>query len=202
LPDYSPRLAYDFNGFDHFQRRIGHEHHIVCFDGGIRAQRPHGDAHIGLGNDRRIVDAVTPTFSRRYLPVQPEGSAEIARTSLASVTSNQMVVYARKTSRNIRHSIVDEYDSLISKPYHLQKDPLSLGELIRLIDGSASPGGIGTGGMVFRHLDANYDGHEEDLKGLVKVVSAFYPDLRPYYEAMIDAWLEDRRQGKNGGRLG
>ena len=134
--------------------------------------------------------------------MQPEGSAEIARISLASVTSDQIVVYARKTSRSIRHSFVDEYDSHNQSTLSPAERPAQPGGADRLIDGSAYPGGIGTGGMVFRHLDANYDGDDEDLKGLVKVGSAFYPDLRPYYEAVIDTWLEDRRQGKNGGRLG
>ena len=58
LPDNPPGLACDFNGLDHFQRRIGHEHHIGRFDGRIRAERAHGNPDIGPGDDRSVVDPV------------------------------------------------------------------------------------------------------------------------------------------------
>lgn len=129
-----------------------------------------------------------------YLPMQPEGSAEIVRISLASVTSDQIVLYARQTHEGIRYAFVDEYDSRIAQPFEVREGTLSLGESIELIDSSHYENGIGAGGMVFGHLDANYHEDDDGLEEFVTVESAFYPDLNRYYESAIDRWIEARRR--------
>ena len=37
---------------------VVHQHHVGGLDGGVAAQRAHGDAHIGAHQNRRVVDAV------------------------------------------------------------------------------------------------------------------------------------------------
>ena len=50
-------------GNAHGKRDFGgvviHQHHVCGFDGGVRTQRTHGDAHVCAGQHRCIVDAVT-----------------------------------------------------------------------------------------------------------------------------------------------
>lgn len=161
----------------------------------------HMDAFIGREalpeDDRRAWGMIHPALmGGEYLPPQPHGSAEIARISLESVTSDQIALYAVRTPEGIRYSFADEYDHRIDQPFQVRRWLLNLTELIDLIDGSTIEGDIGVGGMVFSHLDANYDSEDDGLRTFVRVESAFYPDLRRYYEAAIDRWLEDRRRAE------
>jgi len=159
------------------------------------------DAFIGRetlpAEDRRAWGLIHPgLMGGEYLPAQPEGSAEIARIGLASVTSDQIALYARRTTEGIRYSFADEYGHRIDQPFHLREEPLCLGELIDLIDASYYEDAICEGGMVFGHLDANYDGDDDGLRSFVRVESAFYPGLKPYYEGAIDRWLTDPRRAE------
>ena len=58
-------LPHDAHGLSRHAHRRGdlggavvHEDDVGGLDGGVRAHRPHGDAHVRAGEDRRVVDAV------------------------------------------------------------------------------------------------------------------------------------------------
>ena len=77
-----------------------------------------------------------------YLPPLRKGEVEIARISLASVTADQISVRARRSRGRIRYRVVDEYMETSTYVCHPASSvsPLSLGELIALME-SASDGG-------------------------------------------------------------
>ncbi len=94
---------------------------------------------------------------------------------------------------------MDEYETEFVAPFDRSEAPLSMGELIRVIDGSV--GVREKPGQVWPVLDANFgrgnrgQNHEEWLESarrFVTVSSEFYPDLQDYYEAFVEEWLSER----------
>ena len=59
LLDDPHRLARDPHGLSDFRKVVIHQDYVGGFDCGGRTQRTHGDAHIGAGQYRGVVDAVT-----------------------------------------------------------------------------------------------------------------------------------------------
>ena len=51
-------FAGNFNGGSDFGRFISHQYNVCRFNGGVAAQRAHGDADIGACQHRRVVNAV------------------------------------------------------------------------------------------------------------------------------------------------
>jgi hypothetical protein len=149
--------------------------------------------------ERRSWGSIHPSLmGGEYLPDQPLGTVEIARISLASVTSDQIVIYARKTAKNIRYSVVDEYGTHYKQPFYQRKDTIRLGEVIKIIDESEHPDGTYTGGVVFSTLSANGCQDDESLdESFVEVASAFYPDLGAYYKFAVREWYA-KHQRENG----
>lgn len=130
-----------------------------------------------------------------YLPGLQPGMVEIARISLASTTGDQISIRAIKENGVIRYAVVDEYESSILLAIEASKRPLTLGELIRLIDGSKYHEDEYDGGLVVSHLNYVFiaGGDVEDLVDFVSVESAFYPELTGYYQTVLDRWLDEHR---------
>jgi hypothetical protein len=123
-----------------------------------------------------------------YLPPLRKGEVEIARISIASVTADQISVRARRVRERVRYRIVDEYDfRYVCHPAGADA-PLSLGELIALME-SASDGAS----IIFPILAMNSrDSISDDRSTLITVSSDFYADLGRYYRALTDAFVEVR----------
>jgi hypothetical protein len=132
-----------------------------------------------------------------YLPAMLPGEVEIANIALLSVTGDVIQVRARPLEGGIAFRVVDEYEAEGSE-YAIEPEragqPLSMGELVDLID-SADPGEQPYGlGLVEPPLVANLEGCDpDDLAGFVTVTSAFYPQLGAYYEARANAVLDEAR---------
>ena len=75
-----------------------------------------------------------------YLPPLRKGEVEIARISLESTTADQISVRARRVGERIRYRIVDEYEFKYVCHPASSDSPLSLRDLIGLME-SASDGG-------------------------------------------------------------
>ena len=129
-----------------------------------------------------------------YLPDFDEGEVEIARVALASVTGDVISIRARRDQGRVRYRIADEYETVFHFRPTESEGPLTLGELINLIDSVKGEGSYPDFGQgltdVFR--DAIDNGEPEELAQFVTVSSDFYPDLEPYYAAEGQAWLGDR----------
>ena len=143
---------------------------------------------------RRVIGRLHPAFmGGEYLPDCRRGEVEIARVVLASVMQDVISIRARRGRGRIAYRVVDEY------PEHggwrcrprSTAEPLTLGELIRLIDG-ASNGDRGGRGTVLadRFRNANLEAGDDPatIRGFVTVESDLYPELAAYYAWQAEQW--------------
>jgi hypothetical protein len=132
-----------------------------------------------------------------YLPPLRKGEVEIARISLESVTADQISARARRMGQRIGYCVVDEYGSDIAtyvcRPAS-SASPLSLGELIALMENAVEGGSI-----IFTILEMNIGGGSTatQLATFITVTSDFYAGLGPYYRALTDAWIKERAREKS-----
>ena len=147
---------------------------------------------------RREWGLIHPAFmGGEYLPPLEPDEVEIACIRLASATGDQISVRARPIEDRIGYRIVDEYGEEFGEegPNYdpelpASRAPLSMGELVRLIDGACRDDGA-----VFFHLNGNYlaGADIESLERFVSVSSEYYPQLGAYYAERIAEWIQERR---------
>jgi len=147
---------------------------------------------------RRGLGRVDPSFlGGEYLPGYRAGEFEIARLVMASVTQDVLSVRARRRrgSTRYRYRIVDEYESTFELTRQTSVKPLSLRELIYLIDTATSDAMAAEHermpeGIVWWQL---HEGDEtpESAAGFLRITSTVYPQLETYYAKRLRAWAED-----------
>jgi hypothetical protein len=154
--------------------------------------------------DRESLGQVHPALmGGEYLPPFLENETEIARISLASTTADQISVRAQRVADGIAYRILDEYED-IGPDYDCLPDrselPLTLCELVALIDGALPDGGV-----VFSPLFANVAADVGDpwrLRNFVQASSEFYPQLASYYDQRIAAWFAENVPADDDGDEG
>lgn len=128
-----------------------------------------------------------------YLPGYQPREVEIARLELASTTSDVISIRARSAGERIRYRILDEYESVFSLPRKTSLRPLSLLELIELIDGSSDD----EWGLALTYTATNYGClRADDLERLVDfttVSSEVYPQLSVHYEYLREDWYQQEQ---------
>ena len=138
-----------------------------------------GDAHPGL-------------MGGEYLPPLEDGQIEIARIVYASVTQDVTSIRARRCGKRIRYAIVDENEYVYTASRLSSTKPLTLGQLIRLINRShpAEEDGFDNG-LVFSFLEniIAYGGDADSMRHFIRVESAFYPELGRCYEEAIERYF-------------
>lgn len=141
--------------------------------------------------ERQALAAINPRLmGGEFLPDFADDEVEVARVSLASVTGDVISIRARRCAGVVRYSIVDEYDSEFSFSPTESEAPLSMGELIALMDGARQEGmGKGLTGA-YRNYNLHFS-DAEHLVDFVTVSSEFYPELSAYYEEEAKEWLEE-----------
>ena len=150
---------------------------------------------------RRFIGGIHPFFmGGEYLPSDLPGEATIARIALRSTTADVIEVRARPGRPGLLYRIVDEYETDFVMPFDRSKVPLSLGELVEVIN--ESEGLRQERGLVSCEVEAcacpggrTGRPHEEwleSVRGFVTVTSEFYPELQGYYEAFVEEWLGER----------
>lgn len=127
-----------------------------------------------------------------YLRDYAEGEIEIARIELESTTADVISIRAKEDGERIAYSIVDEYETEFNvSPTHSEK-PLTLSELISLIDGARPEGSL-----AICYTEMNYNARNiEELEGIrffTRVESVFYPQLNVHYENVLDRWYEEEK---------
>ena len=140
---------------------------------------------------RRLIGAMHPALmGGEYLPPTGEHEIEIARIVLASVTQDVTSIRARRSGKRIVYRVVDEYGTKFKLGKRWSSAPLTLKELIRLIDGTNQDDG--DGGLVFSTLRMNIgaSGDAEGMRDFVAVESSLYPDLSNYYDETINGYLD------------
>jgi len=148
--------------------------------------------------DRTAWGAADPgCMGGEYLPEMEEGEVEIARISLASTTSDQISVRARRDGELIRYRIVGEYEEEEAMrqqlPFDVAGRPLSLDELMNMIQGaktsdSTYPVGIFSSSWA---MMLEFAEDPEEIAGFLSVSSAFYPQIGDCYETLAEEWLQE-----------
>lgn len=141
---------------------------------------------------RKLTGSVHPALmGGEYLPQFGQNEIEIVRIVLASVTQDVISIRARRSGKRIAYRVVDEYETEFALPRRSSAVPMSLRQLIAFIDGTNHAQEAEVNGLVFSVLDANIGSCElESLRGFVSVSSVFYPELRRYYDAESDQYLD------------
>jgi len=132
---------------------------------------------------REAVGAVHPwLMGGEYLPDFMEKEVEIARVTLASTTMDVTSIRAQKSDDGYTFRIVDEYENEFEFVPKTSARPLSLRELIRIIDDCE---------LVTGPRDMNLEGGctPEEIYDFATVTSVFYPELSGYFSEANEAWL-------------
>jgi hypothetical protein len=134
-----------------------------------------------------------------YLPDYEEEEVEIARVSLESTTADVISIRARPTPEGIGYRVVDEYETVFHCRPDVSERPLTMRELIELLDKTEAADWQGTG-LVSLWRDSNLEADDydpeyaEELVDFVTVNSDFYPELRKWYEEEAREWLARIRE--------
>jgi hypothetical protein len=145
---------------------------------------------------REALGLVHPMFmGGEYLPSYLPGEVEIARICLASVTADVISIRARpEGDHRIRYRVVDEYEWNYILPLEESQEPLTMGELIRILEETPHPArpnvGLVLGPLVYNlEGDDVAGGNPTEYHGFVSVRSEFYPELGSYFEPICEAYL-------------
>jgi hypothetical protein len=127
-----------------------------------------------------------------YLPKFLNCEVEIARLALESTTWDVKSIRARPTSRGIAYRVVDEYNSKYSVRPKTSRQPLSMRQLVDLIEGM-NVDGISSGPAALRaHQTADNENEIRQLETFVTVSSDFYPSLERWYAYEAERWTKDQ----------
>ena len=124
-----------------------------------------------------------------YLPDLEAGEVQIASVCLRSVTYDVISIRAsRGTDGLIQYRIVDEYRNRFSMPFEESRVPLTLGELVELLEESNENGYYD--GLILSYIISNAEETErEELANFTSVSSVFYPQLEKHCDRVIADWL-------------
>ena len=101
-----------------------------------------------------------------------------------------MEAAARRWGNRVAYRIVDQYATRFGFKPKTAKTPLSVGELIALIDGATGHLGGDAKGLTSAYQNYNAPwGDPQGLVDLVIVTSDFYPELQAYYGEEAREWL-------------
>ena len=140
--------------------------------------------------ERASLGSIHPSFmGGEYLPDYIRGEVEIARVVLASVTQDVYSLRVRPLrAGRIRFRMVDEYESgFVIRPAS-SMHPLSLRELVAMLD--RMEGGFHTGhglieGIMLNQLESADTTDASDIAGFISVQSTVYQDLENYYDTRL-----------------
>ena len=187
------------------------------------AQRARNDRVLGEIDSELLGENVDESFTSRmsrmtsfqwmggeYLPDLARGELEIARITIDSGTLDVRSVRARRAKAGIRYRVVDEYETRYRIAPKTSTEPLSLRELIALIDGIKSMNDVGEDYTDYiRDWQAAGNDPSDPVvfdaeraasaRDFVHVGSEVYAQLEEYYGRKAQAWHE-RWVRKYGGQ--
>jgi hypothetical protein len=147
-----------------------------------------------IDEHRRAAGAVHPwLMGGEYLSDLKPNEVEIARVVMRSTTMDVISIRARKTKNRIIYKIEDEYPEDELQNFFLTKKtsklPLTLGELIKLIDNAVDGGLVGSG----RSWQYEEDYSAEEIYEFETASSAFYAELSGWYDEANKEWLHEKK---------
>ena len=140
---------------------------------------------------RQFLESLHPTFmGGEYLPDLLPTEVEIARIELQSTTADVISIRARRQPGDelIHYRIVDEYETTFSITPETSEHPLSLGELVQLID-TVDGGEYGGLALCYNEQNLSEWTNAESLRHFTTVESAFYPALFDHYDGIHEEWM-------------
>lgn len=148
---------------------------------------------------RDVLGAMHPTLmGGEYLPDARDEEVEIARIVLESVTSDVISLRAHRLASGMQLSMVDEYETRFVLPTDRAPAPLTLREVIHVLDNAWSPENHARRprrSLPDRLRDDNLDAETpEDIATFVRVKSVFYRDLERWYEQDAERWVARRKK--------
>lgn len=130
-----------------------------------------------------------------YLAARSKTEVEIARITIASVTSDVTSVYAKASGSRIRYRVVDEYegDTLGSRSTRTSIQPLTLRELGRFFL---------TAWSLVDVIAMNFgDGAYVRALRFARGDSAYYHDFARYIAHTVEKWVEERASDPSHGEV-
>lgn len=126
-----------------------------------------------------------------YLPRLRPREVEIAGLALNSTTGDVISIRALHSPEGVRLRVADEYGTRYRLVRAVWERPLSLADLVDLIDTVRHEGQVG----LFSTLDRLWEEAEgstdpSELADFITVISAFYPQLGAVYVERARAWAE------------
>ncbi len=144
---------------------------------------------------RERLGRIHPSFmGGEYLPGYLPGEVEIARICLRSTTADVVTVRARPTATGqIAYRVEDEYKAQFKLPFITSKYPLTLADLIQLLDeGTLDDSGFPSGGLSLGYNNLNLgDCGYRHLRGFTRIGSDFYRKLEKHYDRVFDEWVAE-----------
>ena len=137
-----------------------------------------------------------------YLPPLLDGEVEIARIVLRSSTMDVYAVRARRVDDRYHYRMVDEYASEFRLCHETSREPLTLGEMIELLETAAGDGAdFGGAGAVtaWWNQQWRFGDDPEACTAFAWVESELYAGLAVWYEARAAAWRV-MREAEDPGR--
>jgi hypothetical protein len=154
--------------------------------------------------DREGLGAIHPSFmGGEYLPGYGRNEVEIVRIELDSTTSDVISLRARPIGRKrprIAYALVDEYETEYGIRPARTARPLTLGQVITLLDNvdtDVSEREWLRHGWVLSLAESNRtldNGDPEPYRDFTRVSSEFYPELSKHYERLFDRWTQAYRR--------
>jgi hypothetical protein len=144
--------------------------------------------------ERALAGQVHPALmGGEYLPDYAASEVEIARVTMASTTQDVISIRARPQPGGIGFSVSDEYDSTFTIKPALAKRPLSLRQLVRLIDTGKGDemGPIGLG-IIQSQFDCTAE-PADSFADFMEFGSEFYRALSAHYWFATQRWMEQNR---------
>jgi hypothetical protein len=146
--------------------------------------------------DRESLGRVHPSFmGGEYLSRSRKGEVTIARIDLESVMGDAIEVRAAPSGKRIRYRVVDEHETEFTIYPKTSRQPLSLGQLVELID-HASPDPSFEESLALYYTAANYESGEclEGLESFTSLYSDVYPELGKHYHRVLAGWFEAKHK--------
>ena len=148
-------------------------------------------------DQRRSLGRIHPTFmGGEYLPRNRRGEVAIARITLDSTTRDVIEVRAAPSGDRNRYRIVDEYDSAFTVRPRTSRRPLTLAQVIELIDHGSSDKGY-SNSLAICYLEGNFEALGSDgldsLEGFVSISSDIYPELSTHYDCVLEDWFSAKQ---------
>jgi hypothetical protein len=147
--------------------------------------------------ERRFWGLLDPEYmGGEFLPELGLGEVEIARISLRSTTSDQIVIRAANAGKTIRYRVCDEYESEFELTFTKSAEPLTLAELIAFIDGSKHREEEQPGGLLVCNWENMVEwGYSLDAAiDFASIYSAWYPQLSDHYNQVACKWCEQKER--------